>query len=157
MAVAVAREAQAGVRVVDGLAALAVGRHDRLNVALEHHPLLHELLYLRGVLDLVASRGHVCVLLPDVAQHPLLEEFYEHIKYKLYRYRSYLNYDPPAGYFDVVGAEHVRICDILKLRDQGMAEAIMRRHLALARAEFKRKFPIKDNQEFNRKIPFTTK
>ena len=90
-----------------------------------------------------------------LADHPLLEEFYEHIKYKLYRYRSYLNYDPPAGYFEVVGTEHLTICDILKMRDQGMAEAIMRRHLALARAEFKRKFPAENNQEFNKKGPFS--
>lgn len=111
----------------------------------------------RRYIDVVDLEYQFHSRIVHLAQHPLLEEFYEHIKYKLYRYRSYLNYDPPAGYFDVVGAEHVRICDILKLRDQGMAEAIMRRHLALARAEFKRKFPIKDNQEFNRKIPFTTK
>lgn len=90
-----------------------------------------------------------------LADHPLLEEFYEHIKYKLYRYRNYLNYDPPSGYFDVVGTEHLTICDILKMRDQGMAEAIMRRHLALARAEFKRKFPAENNQEFNKKGLFS--
>ena len=90
-----------------------------------------------------------------LADHPLLEEFYEHIKYKLYRYRSYLNYDPPSGYFEVVGTEHLTICDILKMRDQGMAEAIMRRHLALARAEFKRKFPAENNQDFNKKGPFS--
>ena len=36
-----------------------------------------------------------------------------------------------------------------------MAEAIMRRHLALARAEFKRKFPAENNQEFNKKGLFS--
>jgi len=91
-----------------------------------------------------------------LADHPLLEEFYEHIKYKLYRYRSYLNYDPPVGYFEVVGTEHLTICDILKMRDQGMAEAIMRRHLSLARAEFKRKFPAGSNRDCSKKSPFSS-
>lgn len=79
-------------------------------------------------------------LIVRLAWHQMLEEFYEHIKFKIFRYRSYLNYDPPDDYFRIVGEEHLRICEIFNMHDPVMAEAIMRRHLALARSKFEQKF-----------------
>ena len=78
----------------------------------------------------------------NLSQHELVQTVYDEIKYRLYRYRRYLNYDPPEGYFDVVGKEHVLICHVLKLRDADMAKAVMHRHLVAARKEFYKRFAI---------------
>ncbi|EHM39276.1 GntR family transcriptional regulator [Anaeroglobus geminatus] len=67
-----------------------------------------------------------------LADHPLLLAIYDQIKYRLFRYRSYLMYNPPKGYYSIVSKDHLIICDVLKLRNKVMAEAVVQRHVSFA-------------------------
>ena len=84
----------------------------------------------------------------NLSQHALVQTVYAAIKSRLSRYRRYLNYDPPEGYFDVVGKEHVLICNVLKLHDADMAKAVMHRHLIAARREVYKRFAT-DKEKMN--------
>ena len=68
----------------------------------------------------------------------LITSIYDEMKYKLWRCRSYLLFSRPEGFYDVLGVDHVFICDILRFGDRGMAEAAMRRHLGVSRTGIER-------------------
>lgn len=63
----------------------------------------------------------------------LITQLYEERKYEMWHYRGFLLYTRPDGFFDTCDTDHVLICDILKLGDDEMAEAISRRHLHVSR------------------------
>ena len=74
----------------------------------------------------------------------LLQQIYEALKYKLFRYRSYLLYDPPHDFYDIIGNEHMIVCNNLKIGDKIIAEAVMRRHIAISQSKFQRVFKIEN-------------
>lgn len=63
----------------------------------------------------------------------LIAGLYEERKYQLWHFRGYLLFSRPEGFFATVDTDHVLICDILKLHDPELAEAITRRHLHISR------------------------
>ncbi|MCF0138056.1 MAG: GntR family transcriptional regulator [Oscillospiraceae bacterium] len=63
----------------------------------------------------------------------LLTQLYEERRHEIWRYRGYLLYSRPEGFFDTCDTDHVLICDLLKLRDDELAAAIARRHLHVSR------------------------
>jgi len=67
--------------------------------------------------------------LVSLADSPLLLDLYDQIKYKLFRYRSYIIYNPPQEYYKIIETDHLLICHILKLHDRELAESMLRRHL----------------------------
>lgn len=68
----------------------------------------------------------------------LIISIYDQMKYRLWRCRSYLLFSRPEGFYDVLDCDHVFICDILKFGDKDMAEAAIRRHLAVSRTGIER-------------------
>lgn len=77
-----------------------------------------------------------------LADSPLLSDLYEQIKFKLFRYRSYMIYNPPEGYYDIIGTDHLIICDVLALHDRHLAESILRRHLSFFNTHFLKLFHL---------------
>lgn len=63
----------------------------------------------------------------------LITQLYEERKYEIWRYRGFLLYSRPEGFFDTCDTDHVLICDLLKLHDDELAAAISRRHLHVSR------------------------
>lgn len=63
----------------------------------------------------------------------LLTKLYDERKYEIWRYRGFLLYSRPEGFFDTCDTDHVLICDILKLHDDELASAAARRHLHVSR------------------------
>lgn len=80
--------------------------------------------------------------LVSLARSPLLLDLYEQIKYKLFRYRSYMIYNPPEGYYKIIEREHLLIYQILKLHDREMAEAALHRHLSFFNEHFLKLFHL---------------
>ena len=82
--------------------------------------------------------------LVELADSPLLSDLYEQIKYKLFRYRSYMIYNPPEGYYKIIETDHLLICSVLKLRDRELAESVLRRHLTFFSKHFLKLFHLDD-------------
>jgi DNA-binding GntR family transcriptional regulator len=66
------------------------------------------------------------------SNNPFVRSIYEDMKYKIFRYRSYLLYNPPPDLFPILTNDHKVICDALKLRDKTIGEATMKRHLSIS-------------------------
>lgn len=77
------------------------------------------------------------------AKNPLLKNLYYELRYKLLRYRNYLIYDPPEGIYETLGKDHCLIVDAIRLRDKGVAIAMMRRHLCVSQRVFRNKIKFK--------------
>ncbi|MDO4567193.1 MAG: GntR family transcriptional regulator [Oscillospiraceae bacterium] len=69
-----------------------------------------------------------------VADNELLTGIYDELKYKLFRYRAYLLFSPPAGIYEMLENDHVVLCDTLSLGDREVAAAAAKRHLSISRA-----------------------
>lgn len=63
----------------------------------------------------------------------LIANLYDSKKYVIWRYRGYLLYSRPEGFFKTLDTDHTLICDILKLHDDELAAAVTRRHLHVSR------------------------
>ncbi len=63
----------------------------------------------------------------------LIYNLYNSKKYVIWRYRGYLLYSRPEGFFKTLDTDHTLICDILKLHDDELASAVTRRHLHVSR------------------------
>ena len=93
----------------------------------------------RTIMDLEYQFHLTLVLFAD---SPLLSDLYEQIKCKLFRYRSYMIYNPPDGYYDIIATDHLVICDVLALHDRQLAESILRRHLSFFNTHFLKLFHL---------------
>jgi len=65
----------------------------------------------------------------EIANNGILTDVYNRILHKLFRYRSYLTYHPPAGLLSMIENDHIILCDILKLGDRELAQASIKHHL----------------------------
>lgn len=72
-------------------------------------------------------------LLVKASGNNLIFNLYDSKKYVIWRYRGYLLYSRPEGFFKTLDTDHTLICDILKLRDNELASAVVRRHLHVSR------------------------
>lgn len=63
----------------------------------------------------------------------LISKLYDEKKYELWRFRGYLLYSRPEGFFKTIDTDHILICNILKLHDDELAAAVTRRHLHVSR------------------------
>jgi len=68
----------------------------------------------------------------------LISKLYEEHKYEIWRFRGYLLYSRPEGFFNTVNTDHRLICDILKLGDGELAAAVTKRHLHVSRDNIER-------------------
>lgn len=65
----------------------------------------------------------------EISGNNLVIEVYNQLFYKLFRYRSYLVYHPPAKLLKMIEYDHIILCDALKLGDRDVAIANGKRHL----------------------------
>lgn len=72
------------------------------------------------------------MLLIRKSGNPFILSIYEEMKYKIFRYRSYLMYKPTPDIYPIITTDHTVICDALKLRDKAIGEATLRRHLSIS-------------------------
>lgn len=68
----------------------------------------------------------------------LISKLYEERKFEIWRFRGYLLYSRPEGFFNTVDTDHRLICDILKLGDGDLAAAVTKRHLHVSRDSIER-------------------
>lgn len=78
----------------------------------------------------------------------LITKLYDERKYEMWHYRGFLLYSRPEGFFDTVDTDHVLICDMLKLHDPELAEAVSRRHLHISRDGMERYELLGNSKEF---------
>lgn len=72
-------------------------------------------------------------LLVKASGNNLIYNLYNSKKFVIWRYRGYLLYSRPEGFFKTLDTDHTLICDIIKLRDDELAAAVVRRHLHVSR------------------------
>ena len=82
--------------------------------------------------DLLDAEFDFHVSLIRKSGNPFVQNIYEDMKYKIFRYRSYLLYNPTPDLFPILTNDHRVICDALKLRDKAIGEATLRRHLSIS-------------------------
>ena len=68
----------------------------------------------------------------------LISSLYEERRFEVWRFRGYLLYSRPEGFFNTVDTDHKLICDILKLGDGDLAAAVTKRHLHVSRDSIER-------------------
>lgn len=64
----------------------------------------------------------------------LISNLYDERKFEIWRFRGYLLYSRPEGFFKTCDTDHRLICDLLRLGDAELASAVMRRHLHISRS-----------------------
>ncbi len=79
-----------------------------------------------------------------IAGNHLLEEIYQQVRHRLFRYRVYFLYNPPKGMYEELSLDHLRICDALKLRDPDVARAAVRHHLSISGKAFNREIVFRE-------------
>lgn len=82
--------------------------------------------------DLLDAEFDFHVFLIRKSGNPFVLSIYEDMKYKIFRYRSYLLYNPTPNLFPILKNDHSVICDALKLRDKAIGEVTLRRHLSIS-------------------------
>ena len=73
----------------------------------------------------------------NAADNDVISKIYEDYKYRILYYRSYILQNPPRDILDILADDHLRICDILKLRDKEMAIATAKRHINISQRVMK--------------------
>ena len=68
----------------------------------------------------------------------LISSLDEERKYAVWRFRGYLCYSRPEGFFNTVDTDPKLICDMLKLGDGDLAAAVTKRHLHVSRDNIER-------------------
>ncbi|NCB51867.1 MAG: GntR family transcriptional regulator [Clostridia bacterium] len=82
--------------------------------------------------DLLDAELNFHMFLIGKSNNPFVQSIYEDMKCKIFRYRSYLMYNPTPDLFSIMTNDHRVICDALQLRDKAIGEATMRRHLSIS-------------------------
>ena len=73
----------------------------------------------------------------QAAENDVISRIYEDYKYRILYYRSYILQNPPRDVLDILADDHLRICDILKLRDRELAAAAAKRHIKISQRVIK--------------------
>ena len=79
----------------------------------------------------------------------LISKLYDERKFEVWRFRGYLLYSRPEGFFNTVDTDHRLICDILKLGDGDLAAAVTKRHLHVSQDSIERYELIIANERFS--------
>lgn len=87
----------------------------------------------KGYRELLDMEFDFHTFIVKAAGNSMLLEIYNEQKYKLFRYRSYLLYNPPPSVYEQLENDHIILCDALKLGDKGVASAAAKRHLSISR------------------------
>jgi DNA-binding GntR family transcriptional regulator len=82
--------------------------------------------------DLLDAELNFHMFLIKKSNNPFVESIYEEMKYKIFRYRSYLMYKPTPDLFSIMTNDHRVICDALRLRDRAIGKATLKRHLSIS-------------------------
>lgn len=75
--------------------------------------------------------------LVDAADNEVISKIYQDYKLRILYYRSYILQNPPRDVLNILADDHLRICDILKLRDKEMAIAAAKRHINISQRVMK--------------------
>ena len=84
-----------------------------------------------------------------IADNKLLSQMYEEIKFKLFRYRSYIVFSDSRRALETVENDHLRLCRLIDIGDRDIAAAGAKLHLQIARSEYKNEMSA---ENFNKRF-----